>query len=77
MYIFLILVLEVLLEDETKCLSSRHCRGQNVTHMQFPFFVDTLLVFQQNLHRLHIFLIDGVQQGVFGLNLRRQKNTSF
>ena len=35
-----------------------------------PLGVDALLVVQQDLHSLHILLIDGVQQRVLRLHLR-------
>ena len=43
------------------------------THPRLSFLVDALLVVKEHLHGLHVLLVDGVQQGVLGLDLVLQQ----
>ena len=42
-------------------------------HVQLSLLVHALLVLQQHLHGLHVLLVDGVQQGVLGLDLLKER----
>ena len=43
------------------------------THPRLALIVDALLVVEQDLNGLHVLLVDGVQQGVLGLDLVLQQ----